>query len=326
MKSYLKSFISFLIKNKQINSFIICLFLSFALWMSITYSKNYEHSIVYPVEFVDANNKAKIYSTQDSNITVTIKANGFEFLLNRGYRKENKKIVLDINKININSNKGYAHIPTSILKTKIMRAIGYKNVTLSVSPDTINLYWEKVYMKKVPVVNRTKFLFQKPFQSYFPSELLTKEIYIEGSKKDLSNIDTIYTKEMTFSNINRNTTFIVPLDLSHFSKNVIVPMENVFVRVRTEKYTENVINVPINVIRYESYKNIKVLPKEIKLRYRVAIKDYKKVNIRDFNAYVLCSDEMIERNNKLKVMISNVPSFVRVVNVVPERVEYVLFK
>jgi hypothetical protein len=326
MKSYLKSFIQFIIKNKQLNTFLICLFLSFALWVSITYSRNYEHSIVYPVEFVDKNNEAKIYTTMDSNITVTIKANGFEFLLNNGYKKYNKKIVLDINKLNINSNKGYAHIPSVILKNSIIKAIGYKGVEVGVSPDTINVSWEKVFMKKVPVVSLCKFSFKKPYQSYYPSEILTKEVYIEGSKSDLKKIDTIYTEKLTFKDIDRNVLLFVPIDVSKISKNVSVPIGNVPIRVRAERYTENVASIPINVIRYENYKNIKILPKEVKIRYRVALKDYKKVNIQDFNAYVLCSDEAIQKESKLKVFISNVPSFVKVVNIVPEKVEYVLFK
>jgi hypothetical protein len=326
MKSYLKTFIALIIKNKQFNLLLFCLFLSFALWLSITYSKTYEHIIVYPIAFVDNNHKATMYSVSDSTISVNVKANGFEFLLNRGYSKHNKKIIFDINKLLINSTRSYIKIPTSMLKGKIINAIGYKNVNIAVSPDTITIAWIKTFSKKVPLINKTNFHFKKPYQAYSPIELMNKYIIIEGSKKDLDRIDTIFTENVSFNNINRNCIMFVPLDLTNISKNVNIPMKQVLVRIRAEKYTENIVKLPINVIRYESYKNIKVLPKEVRIRYRVAIKDYKKINTADFNAYVVCSNENLAKKNRLKVFIGNVPSLVNIVSVMPDKVEYILFK
>ncbi|MCF0210482.1 MAG: hypothetical protein HUK18_04115 [Bacteroidales bacterium] len=325
MKKSLKRILSFIAKNKQGNILVLCLFLSFVLWFVITYSRVYEHNETFAITFVDNSNKVEFF-TKDSVISVELKVNGFEFLANQVFSANKKKVVIELDDLNLNLSKGGEKIPIARLKPKIMKSLGYEGMEAKILPNSINLSWKKVYSKKVVVVSKCKFLFKKPYEAYFPAEVLMKQVLIEGNEADLQKIDTIYTQPITYKNIDKTTTFFVPLDLSNMPQNIYCQTTSVPVRVSAEKFTENVVAIPINVVRYEDYKNVKVLPKDVKLRYRVAIKDYNKVNIKDFNAYVICSNTAISNNSKLKVNINNIPDFVRVVSVVPEKVEYILYK
>ncbi|MBQ9255222.1 MAG: hypothetical protein IJ180_10685 [Bacteroidales bacterium] len=325
MKTLLRRFLSFTLRNKQGVVLFLCLFLSFVLWFVITYSKVYEHNEVFPIYFVDNTNKVEFY-TKDSVVTVELKVNGFEFLANQVFSSHKKKAVIDMEELNLNLSKGYAKIPTSRLKPLIMKSLGYEGMEAKILPENINLQWKKVFFKKVVVVNKSKFQFKKPYEEYYPAELLVKEVLIEGNQEDLDKIDTLYTQNVTFKNIDKNAVFMVPLETKSLAQNVSCKTTFVPIRVRTEKYTENTVSIPINIVRYEDYANIKVFPKEVKIRYRVAIKDYNKVNAKDFNAYVLCSNSILSSTDKLKVNLNNIPDFVRVVSAFPEKVEYILYK
>lgn len=325
MKNIFKRFLSLIRGNKQVNILVLCLFLSFALWFVITYSKEYQHNEVFPITFVDNSNKVA-FSTKDSIITVELKVNGFEFLKNQVVSSHKKKIIVDLNELNLNLSKGYSNIPISRLQPIIMKSLGYEGLSAKLQPSSIHLNWKRVYSKKVPVVNKSIFSFKKPYAMYTPEELLISEVLIEGNTEDLNTIDTLYTQAITFKNIDKNGIFLAPLDLSNINANISCPMTFIPIRIRAEKYTENIVSIPINVVRYEDYKNIKIFPKEVKIRYRVAIKDYNKVNVKDFNAYVVSSNLAISEGNKLKVNLNNIPDFINIVSVIPEKVEYILYE
>lgn len=320
-----KNILKRLISNKQVNVFLLCLLLSFALWISITYSKEYIYSESFPISFIDNTNKVDFF-TKDSVITIEVKTNGFEYLANQLFVAHKKKIVLDVNDINLNLTRGKSKIPVSRLKPMIIKQLGTVSNNTKISPENINLVWNKVYSKKIPVVLCANFSFSKPYDAYKKPEMLIKEVVVEGNKEELDKLDTLYTVKTDFKNINKTIIFSVPVDMSSLSPTLVCKTTNIPVRIVAEKYTENTISIPIDVIRYEEYKNIKLLPREVKVRYRVAMKDYNKANIKDFKSYVICSHEALSNNSKLKVYLSNIPDYIKVVNILPEKVDYILFK
>lgn len=314
-----------LLSNKQLNVFVLCLILSFALWVSITYSKEYVYNESFPISFVDSSNKVKFF-TKDSVITLEIRTNGFTYIANRLYSSNKKKIIIDVNELNLDLSKGKVSISANRLKPLIIRELGYEVFNTKLNFENIVLNWKNVYSKRVPIVNKAKFRFVKPFNQYSKEELLTKYALIEGDKKDLAKIDTLYTKPITFENINKDVILYVPVEVSNLSNGLVCKTTTIPIKIDVEKYTENVISVPVSVVGYDNYRNIKLLPQEVKLRYRVAMKDYKNVYTKDFKAYVVCSEREIEKNSKLKIFLSSVPSYVNVVNIIPDRVDYILFK
>ena len=324
MNSFFADVANYIKKHRQIVAFIICLCVSFFLWLFITYGREYEHNISYPITFIDGNNQVE-YHTQDSIITIGVKSNGFEFIA-KILKKKERHIVVDINKLNIDLSKGKITVPVSRIKPQIMQSLGYRGVDISIYPPNINLTWQKLYSKKVRVVNKCIFKYNKPFEQYKDPVLPVDYVVIEGLKEELNKIDTVYTQNITFNNIDKNITLFVPLDFSNMAKGVVCHTKSIPVKIYAEAYTEEVISVPVKAIRYEDYRNIKIFPKQIKLRYRVAVKDYTKINPKDINAFVLCSDDMINNGGKLKVNLGNIPEYMKVVRFYPEKVEYMMFK
>ncbi len=324
MKNILSKIFEFFSKHRQINAFIVCLCASFCLWLFITYGKEYEHSVSYPVSFMDKDNKVE-YFTQDSIITLTIKTNGFNFLAKNTFNSK-KHLTIDVDKLNIDLSKGKVSIASSRIRSQIINHLGFRGMDVSISPTTIDLTWNKMYSKKVKIVSKCRFYFEKPFEAYLAPQLLVDEVIIEGSKNDISSIDTIFTEQINYKAINHSGVFLAPLDTKNLPKGITCRMKSVPIAINCEKFTENVVSLDVKPVRFEDYKSIEFIPKQVKLRYRVAIKDYKKVNSKDINAYVLCSEENLKEDSKLKVFLSNIPKYIQVVNIYPEKVEYILFK
>ena len=316
MRKIFEQVISFFKRHRQIINFVICLCVSFFLWLFITYGRDYQHSTAYTLKFTNNEHNVE-YFTQDSIITVGIKTNGFEYLF-RSSKHDKKDLIIDVDKINLNLSNGKANLPSSALKSQIMHSLGYRGADITLSPSTVRLKWNKIYSKRVKIVNKCVFKCQKPYDMY-------SDAVIEGTESLLEKIDSVNTKNVTYKNINKSGIFIVPLDLD-LPNGATCRMTNVPVKINAEKYTENIAMLPVKAVRYEDGRNIKVLPKQVKVRYRVAVKDFAKINEKEFNAFVVCSDEAMSKSNKLKVNLSNIPDYVKIVNIYPQKVEYILFK
>lgn len=289
----------------------------------MTYGRDYQNTTTYTLKFTDNNHNVEYFSS-DSVITVGVKTNGFEYLA-KALSREKKNIVIDVDQLNINLSKGKAAIPSSLLKSQIIHSLGYRGKDITLSPATINLSWNKLYSKKVKVINNSVFKFRQPYNIYSEPEMMISDVVIEGSKNEIAKIDSLQTKPIVYNNIDRSGIFLVPLDLN-LPSGVMCRIKSIPIKIHCEKYTEDIASVNVKVLLNDDYRNIKVLPKQVKVRYRIAIKDYEKVQNKDFNAFVLCSDEVLERSDKLKVNLTNIPDYVKIVSIYPKKVEYILFK
>ena len=93
--------------------------------------------------------------------------------------------------------------------------------------------------------------------------------------------------------------------------------------MEVKEYTENTIELPVEVITGKGEK-IKLYPPTVKLRYKVAMDDYRKVNTDDITAYVLA--EGSNRKRKLRVMLNNLPEMIKVMSIEPPKLDYVIKK
>lgn len=313
-----------LLGNSKARTMGVCLLLSFVLWLFITFGANYQYNFEVPVHFINKNNPEEVFYCSDSIIMVNVSTNGFEFLLKSGLKTNRQGISFDVNALPLNHTSGQGRIPTEFLKPQLLKAIGMNNVPMAISPDTVSIRWNKTYRKSVPVVNRTRFSFKPSFQAYKPLEMLVKEIDLEGEKQELDKVDTVYTKKTELKNIDRSVLFFLPLDTDSIGAKVSVSTTNIPAYLNVCQFIENVVDVPIETIHYDRNEKVRLYPNKVRLKYRVAMQDYKTVKADNFSAYVICRPDKIRDGKKLKVFLSDIPEYVRVVSYEPMRVDYVI--
>jgi hypothetical protein len=69
---------------------------------------------------------------------------------------------------------------------------------------------------------------------------------------------------------------------------------------------------------------IRLFPSSVKVRYKVAMEDFKKVNPDDISAYVITN--LDKNKKKLRVILKNVPEFVKVLSIDPPKLDYIIQK
>ena len=131
--------------------------------------------------------------------------------------------------------------------------------------------------------------------------------------------------KMVLRNVKSAFTQSVPLNLLTVNKHITVLNKNIVVTVPVEKYTEATIEIPVSVKSNASEYRIKTIPDKVKVSFLVSLTQYSKMNSQSFIALA----DFVNAGPiglKIKVDLVKKPSFVKVLKVVPSKVEYVKIK
>lgn len=311
------------LKSIKFRAIVLCICLSFVLWSFITFSDYRQHEFRIPIQFENSIKPDDIYNTKDSVVMVRINATGFYFLFKNGFKAQRESFRFDISNLSINMAKGETKLPSDLFKASIAKALNMEDAKMSIIPDTIHLTWQKKFLKTVPVVNKTKFECKPSYRMQKEPEFFYKEIRIEGEQRILEKIDTLYTKEFSLSNIDKDNISLIPLEINQQHQSLYFQTTNIPVRIDVEEVTENIIEIPVRIEKKGLNEDVKIYPSSVSVKYRLPIKDYKNVKSNNFYFYVVC-DQDIHNHKKLTVKYTNIPHNVEILEINPKRLNYII--
>ena len=108
---------------------------------------------------------------------------------------------------------------------------------------------------------------------------------------------------------------IKPVKNSHFS----LSADSVEIFIPVEKFTEGEVQIPVSFL--SEMNNIKLFPEIVTVTYIVALKDYQKVN-KDLFIIQLIPGTQTNKN----IELIHHPSFVKVIKIEPQHIDYIILK
>lgn len=332
METEFKTTADKVIKNKRLQNrkkiliFSFCLFISLFFWMLKKFSNDYQLVVPFKVSLQNLPSDKVLLNNMDTTLFITIKSQGFNLIyFQLFYKSETKNI--DISQIQLTEGKDQntSYIGASQLIKLFKRQAEFNYNIVSIFPDTFALYWEKAYFKNVAVKPLLNLNFQKQYQLYDSLILTPDTICISGTYEDLKQINTLYTKPQTLNNLNSNQFIYLNIKKPVLKNRIKYFADKVKVFVPVEKFTEAEIEVPINIQNNLEKYDIKIFPDKVKVKYLVALKDFKKVTPEMFVAAAKIQS-INKSDNKAKIDIVNYPPNIRITKIYPEKLEYIIFK
>ena len=128
------------------------------------------------------------------------------------------------------------------------------------------------------------------------SQIIPDSITISGPDKILSKLSEIETVPMSYENLDDTLTEKIQLKKIsniNFSKkivNIILPIE---------KYTENEIKIPVEIINCPDSLKLIIFPNEVKLTYKIGLSRYKTIG--EFNFKAVVDFSQATEKNKEKI-------------------------
>lgn len=320
------------LKNKNIQNrkkiiiFSICLVVSLFFWTLKKFSKDYQLTLQYKVNFQNFPSDKVLVNNSDSIFFITFKSQGFDLIYYQLF-KHNKTINIDCseNKLNNDNKLNISYLGANQILKNIKKQNDFNFNVINLFPDTFALKWEKAYYKKVRVIPVLKFNFAKQYQIYDSLKISPDSIYISGTLNDLNQIQRLYTQAFKSDNLRTGQTVYLKIIKPKQFPKVKLFAEKIKIQFSVEKFTESEIEIPVTFQDDVNFQNVKLFPDKVKIKYLVALKDFKKINPKMFIATVN-TDNLKLTENKAKIQLIRFPENIKILSLFPEKTEFIIFK
>ena len=314
-------------QKEKIKPFLMCLFITIVFWMVQTLSDTYEYEKIYPIEFNGYDTQKFAFIFSDTAMVVSVKSTGFQYFSD--LFTKNGKINFEVADNDYYESKGNRVYAISLKdnKDRIREQIAFLRQKETQFPiDTIRLVLAKRATKKVkPIVKDVTFEFAPQYGLYGHPMIYPDSIEIYGSEKTLENITFIPTRKQIVKNISNTGLYKLRLQsLLEKYPDLQLSTEYINIHLPIEKYTEMTMTIPLNFKTEDTSMHARLYPENVEVVLDVALKDYKNITKEMFEAEVIYDNDVTK--SMLPVLLSRFPSNVRVKQIKPEQVQYVIIK
>lgn len=306
--------------QKKLRIFLLFLLLATLFWSLIKLSKEYIAEVEFELAYSDIPNNKLIQNEPDKKVKLTLKTVGFKLL-----NYEFKKRVLDYSLTEIERKGGSMYFSETRSNTNYLQAqLSAETVVLNIEPDTLFFDLGVKRTKKVPVISQMDFQFKTGFSFVGDFVLSPSEINISGPEKVIDTINEVYTVNDELNDISE--TFEYSVALAPPNDVVVLSEQTVVVKGEVDKITDGSYNLTFKVVNLPNDVIISTYPKEVKVVYQVALKDYNKIPENSFR--VQCDYKQTEENN-LDYLIPKLvdkPEIITNVKIIPNKIEFLIKK
>lgn len=309
--------------RKQLYVFFICLLISVFIWLSIKLSKEYNTSVKHPVEYTSYPQDKILTNNPPGKIYLKVKGRGTE-LIEARFREPNQPLQINLSNVDmrqVSKHQFHSQVPAVWFLSQIARQSKYYDKLIDIDPDTLEFRFEDLKYRQVPVKPNLIYKLEDQVWLRKPTSVEPDSVVISGTVSAVDTVKAVYTKKINLGKISQEVT--KPVKLKDFStKFLSMEKDSVVVKVSAEKYTESQVIVPI-LAETPPDVDLKTFPDKVTITFRVSLEDYDRVNSSMFRAVVSYSPE---NGQFLPVEVDRAPGFVRIAEISPEEVEYILLQ
>lgn len=308
--------------SQQSSTFLICVLVSAFLWTIIKLSDEYTIQTTFKVCYVNVPSDKYMSENCAFNQKVTITDSGFKLI--RYYLVRISKRVVKISLAEIpyryeNEYESYSYSGRYVCQA-VADFLGVSVNGISISDNTIYFNMQNLKMKRVPVELNTNLTFQKQNQLYSKPVITPDSVDIFGYEKIVDTISSIKTELITATNINKDFTRTVRINLLDGLVNSTTETVDVFFDV--EPFTEANYDVKVRSISDE---DVRFFPEQVSVKCMVPLKDYPSINNGSFTI-MIDEDQLANHEQLLRYRIVNRPSNVNIIKCEPEEIEYIIIQ
>lgn len=311
-------------KNRDLLVFLLFLVLATGLWFVNALRKEYTTTISYPVKYTEFPDDYILLGKPQSKIQIQIRSLGFSILpYHMGKLLEPHILKVSSFRRIKTENRYGAYLPShEIFKT--FAGTFPKDIQLvSISSDTLFIYFERKARKKVPVKFNSQLKFKPQYYQSAKIKLKPDSIEVSGPSSLVDSISFVNTEFKTYEAL--NDSLVRNMSLERIGNIELTP-NRVVVSIPIEPFTEKNLSIPITHLNIPDTLSLKTFPDDINLTFTVAASRFNTVRAQDFSVAVdYSSNTTPGLPDRLKVRLISQPEGIKNISYSPLFVEC-LFK
>jgi hypothetical protein len=299
--------------RKKLNIFIASVIFSFLLWGSISLSDYYYTNVDVKLSLVNFPKNYTTGSKLPDKVTLKVKGQGWKLVsLNVGSDADFK--------VSVNHDSGKKVISVYNYLESNRWLLSDVDI-ISIHPDTLNFYVEKIVTRKLPVIPDLDL-------DYKPGYGLAKDIIVKpdsvttnGPSSLLRSMRVVKTNKMSLGSLDSKTDALVQLaPMRGFSFNT----ETINLTLDVQKIVDKDFeNIPVEILDVPPGKEVLLLPNKIGINARGGIEVLGRLKGNQFRAFLYYRDVVMDTTGSVTPVIEK-PRDVSVQFLKPERLRYII--
>lgn len=306
--------------------FMICVVLSVFMWLLNKLSDNYKTNINFPVKYLNLPEN-KIYTNiLPAHISVEIDAKGYTLLQHQmGADKDTLNIDYAAEHGLMPNNSDIHFISLKNRKEELRNQLKNAGAILAISPDTVFFNFADKEIKKIKVKLNARLSLKKQFQLKDSVRISPAYIEIYGPLNNMDYFTEIETEEIELKDISEDYQTKIALKIppnipayyrfSHHEVNVHIPVE---------RFTETSILLNIQPLNVPEGFDVVIIPDKADIKMLVPFSKYNLIEQQEWKLQV--NFENVNQKIRLPLELNSYPEFVRIKEIKPTEVEYILIK
>ncbi len=305
------------IKKGPLKTFLFFLGFSTVIWVFVQFSKQYTVPVEVPVNYVNVPKDKILERSRPGSLELRMRDNGFNIAR---YRLFPPELNIDLSEARVEEKSLVYDLEQQKQAIVSQLNLSYENTAFL--QQEIRIGFEQKAVKTVRVVSNIELGFAVGYSALEEISLEPDTVRVSGPASILDTLEQVGTRPIKINNINRDINGTVALETGGL-ENITFFEDEVNYRLRTDKFTEGKVEIPIEVINVPGDQNVVIFPKEVVLFYQVSLKDFEKVKPSSFKV-VVDFEQALASEGFILAQVVEKPSFVNNVRLNERRIQFVI--
>ncbi|POY36112.1 hypothetical protein C3K47_13010 [Solitalea longa] len=305
-------------ERRKLGLFFICLFFAICFWLISSLSNKYFFKVNTQLLLTNIPADRTLNVKTVEEVVLNVEGTGWQLLFSR-INLLNRPLKIDISKIADSNILLYKHLEA--LNRQLPKGIKIK----SIKPEIINLDFSSRIVKKIPLELLADITFKK--QYFYSSDLILNpdSVTISGPIDEVAKVKGWVTRKIVLHDLADSVKMYIRLD-GNQTNNITIKPSLVMLSIPVEKYTEGSIMVKLHLANNDRNYDVNLLPGKINIRYLCPVNKYPLVDEDMFYAQVDLNQWKTMGRNRLDVKLLRSPDFIRVININPHIIDFLVAK
>ncbi len=307
------------LKKRKVKVFLVFILCATLAWLINNLSRTYTSNTFFDITYVNIPKDVILANTPKDKIQVRLKAVGFQFL---GFGFKSKQIKLDVSKVLRTDSAN--RLTEEQIKIQLEAQLPNNSTLVDFDRDPITFEFTSLASVKVPVKHRLSLSFEKNYILEGEVQSLPDSITITGPKSQIDTIKRVFTESKKVTNLSTNFSVDVPLVLVNFGDHIKFSQETINLSGAVVKFSEKVIEVPVNVINLPEGAQVRTFPEVVNVRAQGTLEKLKDLSADQFIVEADYTKASTENGNRLPLSLVRFPQNLNNATIDINEIEFIL--
>ena len=307
------------IERKRFLMLITCLLFAIGAWLFMALNNKYIYTAKTQLIYTDEPQKKAFKPLQPDYVDLQVEGTGWQLLFSR-LRIKPQSITVSLKELSTHN-----YVLFSEQLPLVNKQLETAQKIISVKPDTLYFDFSKRTNKQIPVKLVSNLTFIKQYGITSQIQLTPAHVNISGPQDELEKIKEWYTDTLKLIDLQKTTSTRISIRKSN-SNNVSIYPSSIGVKLPIDEFTEKTIEVPLKVINNSEFYNVKLYPKKVSITFMVSLSHYQEIDADFIEAVVDINEWKLLHHDVLTVKINRFPEYCRFLNVMPNKINFIIEK